>query len=355
MLKLSDFDYDLPADRIAQTPLAQRDRSRLMVVHRDTGAIEDRVFIDLPSLLNAGDVLVINDTRVSALRLFGFRPGRAGERIEVFLTERLGAAKWTALVRPGKKMLPGQEIEFDDGLSAVVIDRTDDRGGRLLQFSAAGSDPELLIEALGQSPLPPYITTPLPRADRERYQTVYAKHEGSSAAPTAGLHFTPTVLESLASRGVTVVRVTLHVGLGTFRPIQVEDITEHKMHSERVQLTEEAAELINSAQGRVVAVGTTALRTLESAAAGPGRVRAMDGETDLYVTPGYRFQVAEALITNFHMPRSTLLVLVSAFAGQAAGGGETNTDGRKLIQTAYQHAIDLEYRFLSFGDAMFIV
>lgn len=343
MWKLSDFDYDLPPERIAQVPLSERDRSRLMVVSRAQGTIEDRAFTDIAGLLHPGDVLVLNDTRVSALRLFGSRPGRTGERLEVFLTERLGGARWNALVRPGKKLLPGVVVEFEHGLSAVVVDRIDERGGRLLEFRRESGDVETAIEAVGQAPLPPYITTALPAGNRERYQTVYAAHEGSSAAPTAGLHFTPDLLTKIADGGVRIAHVTLHVGLGTFRPIQTENIAEHTMHSERVQVSAEAADVINSASGRIVAVGTTSLRTLEAAADGPGRVRAFDGETQLYITPGYEFQVVQALVTNFHMPRSTLLVLVSAFAG------------RDLIREAYQHALDREYRFLSFGDAMFLV
>lgn len=342
MLKLSDFDYNLPPERIAQMPLEARDQSRLMVVDRATGGLTNSRFASLPDLLHDGDVLVINDTRVSAVRLYGARPGHPAEKLEVFLTTRIAPGLWHALVRPGRKLLPGTTVEFTDSLTASVLERIDDRGGRLLRFDAADGDVEGVIERIGLAPLPPYITTPLPTENRERYQTVYARHAGSSAAPTAGLHFTPAVLERIAQRGVGIARVTLHVGLGTFRPIQTENIEDHSMHSERVQIGDAAAETINEARGRIVAVGTTALRTLEAAAAGPGKVRAIDGETSLYIRPGYDFQVVKALVTNFHMPRSTLLVLVSAFAGY------------DLIKAAYREALDQEYRFLSFGDAMFI-
>ena len=342
MWRLSDFDYRLPPDRIAQTPLPDRDKSRLMLVDRRAGVIAHRIFKDLPQYLQAGDVLVINDTRVSALRLFGRRPGHSQEIVETFLTDRISSGFWRALVRPGRKLMPGTTIEFADGLEAIVAERIDDRGGRLLQFSTAVEDVDVAIERQGLAPLPPYITETLPPENRERYQTVYARHEGSSAAPTAGLHFTPEVLSAVSARGVAIARVTLHVGLGTFRPIQTEDISAHTMHPEHVRVSEEAADTINSARGRVVAVGTTALRTLESSAVSPRRVQARDSITDMYITPGYQFQVVDALVTNFHMPRSTLLVLVSAF-----GGYET-------MKRAYAEAIEEGYRFLSFGDAMFI-
>jgi S-adenosylmethionine:tRNA ribosyltransferase-isomerase len=340
---LSDFDYELPTERIAQTPLETRDDSRLLAVDRSDGNLSHRSFRELPSLLAPGDVLVLNDTRVSALRLFGARHGRPDERIETFLTHRVADGLWQALVRPGKKLLPGVFVEYGNGLRAEVLERTDDRGGRLLRLTLDG--PGLVDDALtahGSAPLPPYITTPLPHENRERYQTVYAAEEGSAAAPTAGLHFTPELLSDLEAKGIQIARVTLHVGLGTFRPIEAEDITAHTMHAERYTVSDEAAKIVNEARGKVVAVGTTSLRTLESAAVGPGRIAAIEGETSLYVTPGYRFQVTEALITNFHMPRSTLLVLVSAFAG------------RELIQRAYQEALASGYRFLSFGDAMFL-
>lgn len=345
MLRLSEFDYALPPDRIAQTPLADRAQSRLLTLSRATGKIAHRRFVDLPQFLSPGDVLVLNDTRVSALRLFGARPGHPGERVETFLTHRVSKGLWQALVRPGKKLLPGASLEYGDGLTAQVLERLDDRGGRLLRFSMEGEGPQSVEEALlahSLAPLPPYIQTPLPPAQRERYQTVYAVQDGSAAAPTAGLHFTPELLAQIEAQGIEIVRVTLHVGLGTFRPIETEDVTAHAMHAERVSLSDEAAHRINSARGRIVAVGTTSARTLESAAVGTRRVQAMDGETSLYVTPGYRFQILDALVTNFHMPRSTLLVLVSAFAGT------------ENIRRAYREALEEGYRFLSFGDAMLI-
>ena len=343
-LRLSDFDYDLPAERIAQTPLEPRDLSRLLVLGRMDGSITHKQFVDLPRYLRAGDVLVINDTRVTAQRLFGSRLGSSEGRVETFLTHRIGDGLWQALVRPGRKLLPGVLIEFGDGLTAEVVERTDDRGGRTLRFSAP---PDVFVEdaiaACASAPLPPYIQTALPPAQRERYQTVYADSGGSAAAPTAGLHFTPELLAQIEALGIQIARVTLHVGLGTFRPVETDDVMAHVMHAEQVAVSEQAAETINSAQGRIVAVGTTSTRTLESAAIGPRRIRPMDGETSLYVTPGYPLQVVDALVTNFHMPRSTLLLLVSAFAGTES------------IRRAYAEALRENYRFLSFGDAMLII
>lgn len=343
-LRLSDFDYALPAERIAQTPLPERDQSRLLVLSRATGAVVHRRFHDLPEYFLAGDVLVLNDTRVTAQRLFGARPGHPGERVEVFLTHRVAEGLWHGLVRPGKKLLPGVTVEFGDGLHAEVRDRTDDRGGRLLQFSSeSGQGVEEAIAARGSAPLPPYIRQPLDDANRERYQTVYADQDGSAAAPTAGLHFTPELMARIQERDVQIARVTLHVGLGTFRPIQTEDVAAHAMHPERMTVSEDAARIVNGAKGRIFAVGTTSARVLESAAVGDRRIAPADGETSLYITPGFRFQVVEALVTNFHMPRSTLLLLVSALAG------------RDAIRRAYAEALREDYRFLSFGDAMLIV
>lgn len=343
-LQLSDFDYALPPDRIAQVPLGQRDSSRLLVLTRADQTLAHRHFTDLPDYLHPGDVLVLNDTRVTAQRLFGSRPGHPDERLEAFLTERVADGVWHSLVRPGKKWLPGAVVEFGDSLSCEVLERTDDRGGRLLRFFApADAFIEDVISARAQAPLPPYIQTLLPPENRERYQTVYADQGGSAAAPTAGLHFTPELLAEIAARGVKIACVTLHVGMGTFRPIKTDDIAAHEMHAERYTVSEQAAETINSAQGRIFAVGTTSARTLESAAVGPRRIAAKEGETSLYVTPGYNFQVVDALVTNFHMPRSTLLLLVSALAGT------------EFIRRAYQTALDDDYRFLSFGDAMLIV
>lgn len=343
-LRLSDFDYKLPAERIAQTPLTPRDSSRLLVLGRTDGAISHRQFTDLPDYLRPGDVLVINDTRVTAQRLFGARVGHPGETVEAFLTHRVADGLWQSLVKPGRKLLPGVQVEFGDGLTAEVAQRTDDRGGRLLQFTAPdGVFVEDAIAACSQAPLPPYIGTRLPPEQRERYQTVYANLGGSAAAPTAGLHFTPRLLAEIEALGVQIARVTLHVGLGTFRPIETDDVSAHQMHAERVTVSPEAAEIINSTHGRIVAVGTTSARTLESAAIGPRRIAPMDGETSLYVTPGYVFQGVDALVTNFHMPRSTLLLLVSALAGADA------------IRRAYAEALAQNYRFLSFGDAMLII
>ena len=343
-LRLSDFDYDLPAERIAQTPLEPRDRSRLLVLGRTDGTIAHKQFTDLPDYLRAGDVLVVNDTRVTAQRLFGTRAGAGGGRVEAFLTHRIADGLWQALVRPGRKLPPGTPIEFGAGLTAEVVERTDDRGGRILRFAGPpGVFVEDAVAARAQAPLPPYITAALPQEQRERYQTVYADRGGSAAAPTAGLHFTPELLAAIEAKGVSIARVTLHVGLGTFRPIETDDVTAHVMHAERVAVSEQAAETINRAAGRIVAVGTTSARTLESAAVGPRRIRAMSGETSLYVTPSYPLQVVDALLTNFHMPRSTLLLLVSAFAGAES------------IRRAYAEALRENYRFLSFGDAMLII
>lgn len=351
--RLSDFDYPLPPERIAQTPLADRSSSKLLVLDRAGNSIRHCSFRDLSEYLRPGDVLVLNDTRVTAMRLFVERPDSPGKPIEVFLIGRLAgpddagvenAQLWHALVRPGKKMLPGVRVDIGRGLSLEVVSRTDDRGGRMVRISAAaGIDIDAVLADVSIAPLPPYIGTQLKGEERERYQTVYARHGGSAAAPTAGLHFTPEMLRSIEDTGVRIARVTLHVGLGTFRPIETENIAEHKMHAERYSISEAAAEIVNSARGRVFAVGTTSARTLEASAVGPHRVEAGEGETSLYVTPGFQFQVVDALVTNFHMPRSTLLLLVSALAG------------RERILEAYRAALDNEYRFLSFGDAMLIL
>jgi len=284
------------------------------------------------------------------MRLFVERPGSLGKPIEVFLISRLAEPSegnsqiWHALVRPGKKMVPGVTVPIDDALSLTVLDRTDDRGGRRIRIDGEpGIDIDAALNALSIAPLPPYISTQLKGKERERYQTVYAEHGGSAAAPTAGLHFTPELLATIDSKGVKIARVTLHVGLGTFRPIVAERIVDHRMHAERFSISKETAETVNGAEGRIIAVGTTSLRTLEAAAVDRRRVKAQEGETSLYVTPGYEFKIVDALVTNFHMPRSTLLVLVSALAG------------RENIVRAYQEALANEYRFLSFGDAMLIL
>ena len=339
-MKLSDFMYDLPEERIAQTPVEPRDHSRLMVIHRDTDQLEHKHFYDVIDYLNPGDVLVINDTRVIPARLYGERP--TGGACEVLLLRQLAPKKWETLVKPGKKLKPGAEIVFGDGRLRGRVLETTDVGGRIVEFECEGTF-EAALDALGEMPLPPYIHEQL--EDRERYQTVYARHEGSAAAPTAGLHFTPELLNRIREKGIDVVPVLLHVGLGTFRPVKVENIEEHHMHSEYFEVTEDAAKRINAARergGRIVAVGTTSVRTLESAAEN-GRLVAKRGETSIFIKPGYQYQMVDALITNFHLPGSTLMMLVSALY-----------DREKII-SAYELAVKEKYRFFSFGDAMLIL
>ena len=339
-MKLSDFMYDLPEERIAQTPVEPRDHSRLMVLHRDTDQIEHKHFYDVIDYLNPGDVLVINETRVIPARLFGERAG--GGACEVLLLRQLGPKRWETLVKPGKKLKPGAEITFGGGRLRAKIAETTDVGGRIVDFDCEGTF-EAALDELGEMPLPPYIHERL--EDKERYQTVYAKQEGSAAAPTAGLHFTPELLDRIREKGVDVVPVLLHVGLGTFRPVKTENVEEHEMHSEYFEVTAEAAARINAARergGRVVAVGTTSVRTLESAAEN-GVLLPKRGETSIFIKPGYRFQMVDALITNFHLPGSTLVMLVSALYD------------REKILAAYEEAVRDEYRFFSFGDAMLIL
>ena len=338
-MKLSDFMYDLPEARIAQTPVEPRDHSRLMVIHRDTGAIEHRHFYDIIDYLNPGDCLVINETKVIPARLYGERP--TGGAVEVLLLKQLGPKRWETLVRPGKKLKPGAEVLFGDGRLKCRVLETTDVGGRIVEFECEGSF-EAALDALGEMPLPPYIHEKL--QDRDRYQTVYAKQDGSAAAPTAGLHFTPGLMDRIRARGVDIVPVLLHVGLGTFRPVKVENIEEHEMHSEYFEVTREAADRVNAARargGRIIAVGTTSVRTLESAAEG-GKLVSKRGDTNIFIKPGYRFQLVDALITNFHLPGSTLIMLVSALWD------------RERILEAYKTAVENEYRFFSFGDAMLI-
>ena len=343
MMELHDFYYDLPQELIAQDPLSDRSASRLMLLDKNTGEIAHKIFKDIIDYLNPGDCLVINDTKVIPARLIGERVG-TGATIEVLLLKRKEDMKdvWEVLVKPGKKAKIGTKISFGDGrLVAEVIDIVEE-GNRLIQFTYEGIFEEILDE-LGQMPLPPYITHKL--QDKNRYQTVYAKHEGSAAAPTAGLHFTKELLERIQEKGVDIARVTLHVGLGTFRPVKVENIQEHHMHSEYYVVTQEAADKINNAKadgGRVICVGTTSCRTIESASDDDGRVKACSGWTEIFIYPGYKFKVLDALITNFHLPESTLLMLVSALAG------------REHILAAYKTAVEEKYRFFSFGDAMFI-
>ena len=342
-MNLHDFYYDLPEELIAQDPLADRSSSKLMVLDKKTGRTEHRIFKDIIEYLNPGDCLVINDTKVIPARLIGEKEG-TGAAIEVLLLKRKEdmANTWEVLVKPGKKARPGTRISFGDGkLVGEIIDIVEE-GDRLIQFSFDGIFEEILDE-LGQMPLPPYITHKL--EDKNRYQTVYAKHEGSAAAATAGLHFTNELLAEIEAKGVKIARVTLHVGLGTFRPVKVENILEHHMHSEYYEVSEEAADTINSVRqsgGRIIAVGTTSTRTLESVADTHGCIKPCRGWTDIFIYPGYEFKAIDCLITNFHLPESTLIMLVSALAG------------KDNVMAAYREAVENRYRFFSFGDAMFI-
>lgn len=335
-MRLRDFDYPLPEELIAQEPLAERDRSRLIAVNRATQNIEHRQFRDLLEYLRDDDLMVFNDTRVVAARLNGVK--ETGGKVEVLLLRHLGPGLWEAMVKPGRRVGFGTKLIFDEGLSAHVVDRSE-AGSRTLRFEA-DCDPDELLARVGNVPLPPYIHKRLD--DPERYQTVYAESEGSAAAPTAGLHFTPALLETIRARGIRTIFVTLHVGLATFRPVRTDDLDSHEMHTEFYEVSPEAAEAINSAKGRIISVGTTTARTLESAAVGKRRIAAKSGETKLFIRPPYDFQIVEALITNFHMPKSTLLILISAFAG------------RDLIRRAYEEAVRERYRFLSLGDAMLL-
>lgn len=338
---VSDFDYDLPEELIAQQPIEPRDRSRLLVLDRQTRVMEHKNFYNLPQFLQPGDTLVFNDTRVIPARLLGVKPA-TGAKIEVFLLNRITKDDWEVLVKPGKKARPGTVIEFGGNLRCQVVDSTD-FGGRVVRFSYQGVFEEIL-DILGETPLPPYIKAQL--TDKERYQTVYARERGSAAAPTAGLHFTRELMEKIESMGVNLTFVTLHVGLGTFRPVTAEDITEHVMHREYYSVPAATAAIVNqtlAAGKRVIAVGTTAVRTLESAASATGCLAAKSGWTEIFIYPGYEFKIVKALITNFHLPKSTLLMLISALAG------------RELIFKAYREAVDQRYRFFSFGDAMFII
>lgn len=340
-MKTSDFYYDLPEELIAQTPLEQRDTSRLMTLDRETGEVEHHHFYDLLDYLNPGDCLILNNSRVLPARLLGQRlPG--GGACEVLLLIDRGDKTWECLVRPGRKMRTGAKLSFGNGeLTAEVVGEVEG-GNRLVRFNYEGIFLEVL-EQLGKMPLPPYIKAEL--QDRERYQTVYSKVVGSAAAPTAGLHFTPELLEKIAAKGVGIGYVTLHVGLGTFRPVKEDEITEHEMHSEYCMIPQETADLINRTKangGRVICVGTTSCRTLESWSNEDGTMEAKAGWTNIYIYPGYRFKIMDALVTNFHLPESTLIMLVSAFAG------------RENVLGAYEEAVKERYRFFSFGDAMFL-
>lgn len=340
-MDLKDFNYDLPEELIAQDPLEDRSSSRLMVLHKDTGRIEHKIFRDIIDYLNPGDCLVINDTKVIPARLMGIKED-TGAAIEVLLLKRNADDVWECLVKPGKKARTGARIVFGEGLLVGEIVDVIEDGNRMIKFHYEGIFEEIL-DKLGQMPLPPYITHKL--QDKNRYQTVYAKNEGSAAAPTAGLHFTKELLEKIKEKGVNVVSITLHVGLGTFRPVKVDKIEEHHMHTETFNISKEAVDTINrtrAAGGRVIAVGTTSCRTLESAAADDGTIPARSGDTDIFIYPGYKFKAIDCLITNFHLPESTLIMLVSALAG------------RDNIMNAYETAVKERYRFFSFGDAMFI-
>lgn len=340
-MKKEDFNFELPEELIAQDPLEDRSGSRLLVLDKESGKTEHHIFREIINYLDEGDCLVINDTKVIPARLIGSRIG-TDAKIEVLLLKRKENDIWETLVKPGKKAKVGTRISFGDGLLVGEVVDIVEEGNRLIRFEYEGIFEEIL-DRLGQMPLPPYITHQL--EDKNRYQTVYAKHSGSAAAPTAGLHFTPELLKQIEEKGVQIARVTLHVGLGTFRPVKVDNILEHHMHSEFYQIGEEAAEKINMAKAagkKVIAVGTTSCRTIESAAKSDGTIEPTSGWTDIFIYPGYQFKVLDSLITNFHLPESTLVMLVSALAG------------REHVLNAYQEAIRERYRFFSFGDAMFI-
>ena len=342
MLTTEDFDFDLPEELIAQTPLEKRDSSRLLVLDRETGQIADKHFDEIIDELNSGDALVMNDTRVLPARLYGEKP-ETGGHLEVLLLNNTQKDEWETLIKPARRAKVGTQIVFGDGRLRAEVKKELEHGGRIVEFSYEGIFLENL-ESLGEMPLPPYIKERL--EDPERYQTVYAKENGSAAAPTAGLHFTPELLEKIAAKGVRLVYLTLHVGLGTFRPVSVENIAEHQMHSEFYRLTEEAAAELNEVRdngGKIIAVGTTSIRTLETIGTKfNGEIKADSGWTDIFITPGYEFKIVQAFSTNFHLPKSTLVMLVSAFAG------------REKTLAAYHHAIEERYRFFSFGDAMFV-
>ena len=340
-MDVKDFDYELPEELIAQDPLEDRSSSRLMVLDRETGEFEHKVFKDIIDYLNPGDCLVLNNTKVIPARLFGAKEG-TNARIELLLLKRKENDVWETLVKPGKKAKPGTRIVFGDGLLVGEIIDIVDEGNRLIKFYYEGIFEEIL-DKLGQMPLPPYITHEL--KDKKRYQTVYAKYDGSAAAPTAGLHFTKELLEQVKAKGIKIAEVTLHVGLGTFRPVKVDNILDHHMHSEFYMVSQEAADTINTAKKeghRVISVGTTSTRTLESAADENGILRECSGWTEIFIYPGYSFKVIDGLITNFHLPESTLVMLVSALAG------------KENVLNAYEKAIEERYRFFSFGDAMFV-
>ena len=341
-MKTSDFFYDLPEELIAQDPLEDRTASRLLVLNRETGAVEHKIFSDVIDYLNEGDCLVINNTRVIPARLIGEKEGTGG-KVEVLLLKRRANDVWETLVKPGKKLRPGARVTFGDGRLKAEILEIAEEGNRLVRFYYEGIFEEIL-DSLGEMPLPPYITHKL--EDKEMYQTVYAKYDGSAAAPTAGLHFTKELLNKIEEKGIKIASITLHVGLGTFRPVKVDDVNNHHMHTEWYEVNAEAAEIINETKrngGRVICVGTTSCRTIESVADDNGYMKAKTGETDIFIYPGYKFKVMDGLITNFHLPESTLVMLVSAFAG------------KENVLSAYETAVKEKYRFFSFGDAMILI
>ncbi len=337
-MRTSDFNYVLPEELIAQEPLEDRAGSRLLVLDRSTGAVRHDLFKNIGGYFSSGDVLVVNDTRVSAFRLRGKRP--SGAAVEALFLERQAGNVYRALMKPGRRLRSGDKVLFGEGLIGRVIERVED-GSRLIELSGDGEGSEEVIRRLAETPLPPYIKKPLTAG--ERYQTVYSARGGSSAAPTAGLHFTGQILEEIRAQKVKVAVVTLHIGASTFRPVRTEDLDSHKLAAESFSISPEAAETINSAGGRVIAVGTTSTRALEASVNSDGKLSARDGQTDLFIRPGHKFQVVQGLLTNFHMPRSTLFILVSAFAG------------RERLLKAYEEAKERRYRFLSLGDAMLIL
>ena len=341
-MKTSDFFYELPEELIAQDPLEDRTASRLLVLDRKTDKLEHKIFSDVIDYLNPGDCLVINNTRVIPARLIGEKEGTGG-KVEILLLKRRENDIWESLVKPGKKLRPGARVTFGDGRLKAEILEIAEEGNRLVKFYYEGIFEEIL-DSLGEMPLPPYITHKL--EDKEMYQTVYAKFDGSAAAPTAGLHFTTELLEKIKHKGVRIASITLHVGLGTFRPVKVEDVNNHHMHTEWYEVNKEAADIINETKkngGRVICVGTTSCRTIESVADENGLMSAKTGETDIFIYPGYKFKVMDGLITNFHLPESTLVMLVSAFAG------------KERVLSAYETAVKERYRFFSFGDAMILI
>ena len=341
-MKTSDFYYDLPEELIAQDPLEDRTASKLLVLDRQTGAVEHKIFSDVIDYLNEGDCLVINNTRVIPARLIGEKEGTGG-KVEVLLLKRRANDVWETLVKPGKKLKPGAKITFGDGRLRAEVLEVVEEGNRLVKFYYEGIFEEIL-DSLGEMPLPPYSTHKL--EDKEMYQTVYAKFDGSAAAPTAGLHFTKELLNKIEEKGIKLASITLHVGLGTFRPVKVDDVNNHHMHTEWYEVNAEAAEIINETKrngGRVICVGTTSCRTIESVADENGYMKAKTGETDIFIYPGYKFKVMDGLITNFHLPESTLVMLVSAFAG------------KENVLSAYETAVKERYRFFSFGDAMILI